>query len=123
MGTSDYEHSHPLPRAVADTIFLIFEDLSDEDLLKRCLHGGTQNQNEDINALIWQRATKETHSGLNTVELAVFLAVSHFNDGAGSIILVLEECTVRTPTQNLTMTDCAVLAERAVSIHRREGDK
>ena len=41
--------------------------------------------------LIWQRATKETHSGLNTVELAVFLAVSHFNDGAGSISLVLQK--------------------------------
>ena len=91
MGTSDYEHNHALPRAVADTIFPIFEDLSDEDLLKRCLHGGTQNQNEAINALIWQRATKETHSGLNTVEVAVFLAVSSFNDGAGSISLVLEE--------------------------------
>ena len=39
--------------------------------------------------MLWQQATKETHSGLNTVELAVYLAVSHFNDGAGSIILVL----------------------------------
>ena len=91
LGTSDYEHSNLLPRAVADTIRPIFEDLSDENLLKRCVHGGTQNQNESINALIWQRATKETHSGLNTVELAVYLAVSHFNDGAGSIILVLQE--------------------------------
>ena len=81
--TSDYQHSHPLPRAVADAIHETFEDLSDRNILTRCLHGGTQNQNEAINALIWQRATKETHSGLNTVELAVFLAVPHFNDGAG----------------------------------------
>ena len=34
---------------------------------------------------------KKTHSGLNTVELAVFLAVSHFNDGACSISLVLQK--------------------------------
>lgn len=85
LGTSDYQHSHPLPKAVADAIHETFEDVSDRNLFTRCLHGGTQNQNEAINALIWQRATKETHSGLNTVELAVFLAVSHFNDGAGSI--------------------------------------
>jgi len=39
--------------------------------------------------MLCQQATKETHSGLNTVELAVYLAVSHFNDNAGSIILVL----------------------------------
>ena len=37
------------------------EPLSDESLVSRCLHGGTQNQNEPINAMIWQRATKETH--------------------------------------------------------------
>ena len=43
-------------------------------------------KNEAINALIWQRATKEV-----VVELAVFLAVSHFNDGAVSIISVLQE--------------------------------
>ena len=53
LGTSDHEHSHPLPRAVADVIYPIFDDLSDRDLLRRCLHGGTQNQNEAINALIW----------------------------------------------------------------------
>lgn len=65
--------------------------MSDEALLARCLHGGTQNQNEATNALIWQRATKETHSGLAVVEPATFLAVSHFNDGANSINLVLQE--------------------------------
>ena len=90
-GTSDYQHNHPLPKAVANSILPIFEALSDEDLLARCLHGGTQNQNEAINVLIWQRATKETHSGLVVVELAVFLVVSHFNDGAVSIISVLQE--------------------------------
>ena len=89
--TSDYEHEHPLPKAVANAILPTFEALSDEALLARCLHWGTQNQNEAINALIWQRATKETHSGLAVVELARFLAVSHFNDGANSINLVLQE--------------------------------
>ena len=33
----------------------------------------------------------KTHSRLNTVELAAFLAVSNVNDGAGSIILVLQK--------------------------------
>lgn len=90
-GTSDYKHSHSLPKAVANAILPTFQSLSDKDLLVRCLHGGTQNQNEAFNALIWQRATKETHSGLAIVELATFLAVSNFNDGAISISLVLQE--------------------------------
>ena len=93
-GTSDYEHTHPLPAAVADAIYPVFEALSDKDLLGRCLHGGTQNRNEAINALIWQRATKETHSGLPTVELAGYLTVSHFNNGATSIKCVLKELGV-----------------------------
>ena len=41
-GTSDYEHTHPLPAAAADAIYPVFEALSDKDLLGRCLHGGTQ---------------------------------------------------------------------------------
>ena len=128
LGTSDYQHSHPLPRAVADAIHETFEDLSDRNLLTRCLHGGTQNQNEAINALIWQRATKETHSGLNTVELAVFLAVSHFNDGAVSISLVLQKVrnqprsTLQECLQKTTI-DYAILAERVQSIQRREEGK
>lgn len=90
-GTSDYQHNHPLPKAVANIILSIFEALIDEDLLARSLHGGTQNQNEAINSLIWQRATKETHSGQAVVVQAVFLAVSHFNDGAMSISSILQE--------------------------------
>ena len=77
-GTSDYSHQHPLPEAVADAILPVFESLSDRQLLSRYLHGGTQNQNEAINALIWHRATKETHSGLVVVELAAFLARQSF---------------------------------------------
>lgn len=89
-GTTDYHHDHPLPEAVAKAILPSFEALSDVDLLRRCLHGRTQNRNEALNALIWQRATKETHSGLPVVELATFLAVSHFNDGASSLINILQ---------------------------------
>ena len=50
----------PIPEAVANAILPTFEALSEESLLMKCLHGGTQNQNETINGLIWQRATKET---------------------------------------------------------------
>ena len=55
------------------------------------MHGGTQNQNESINRLIWQRATKETHSSLPTVETATFLGVVHFNDGSVSLLSVLKQ--------------------------------
>lgn len=59
-GTSEYPHEHLIPKAVANANLPTFEALSDEDLLACCLHGGTQNQNEVIDALIWQHATKFT---------------------------------------------------------------
>ena len=52
-GTSDYIHKDPIPEAVANAILPTFEALSEESLLMKCLHGGTQNQNEAINGLIW----------------------------------------------------------------------
>ena len=69
-GTSEYQHN-PLPEAVANAILPIFESLSDDELLACCLHGSTQNKNEAIHALICQRATKETHSGLPVVVICV----------------------------------------------------
>ena len=104
-GTTDYTHEHPLPPAVAKAILPSFEALSDRDLLSRCLHGGTQNRNEAINALIWQRATKEMHSGLPVVELATFLAVAHFNDGAASLLLVLEELGIAPGVHSVAACD------------------
>ena len=95
-GTQDYKHKHPLPNAVENTIRPTFEALSDTDLLQRCLHGGTQNQNEAFNALIWQRARKTTHSGLVVVELPTFLAISHFNDGTTTITMVLVEMGIKS---------------------------
>ena len=89
-GTSSYKHN-PLPTAVANEIKATFVALSDDNLLNSCLHGGTQNQNECFNALIWQRAPKTSHSGLTTVQLAAYLAIGHFNDGCKTITSVLEE--------------------------------
>jgi len=38
----------------------IFTDLTDDELLKKCLHGTTQNRNESFNAMIWERILKVT---------------------------------------------------------------
>ena len=72
---------------MANAVLPTFAPLSDEDLL----HGGSQNQDEAINVLIRQHATKETNPGLAAEELTTFLAVSYFNYGSTSISLVLQE--------------------------------
>ena len=57
-----------------------FEELADEGLLKKCLHGKTQNQSENFNN-IWERVPKTTFIGLTVFEFGVNDAVSHFNIG------------------------------------------
>lgn len=59
----------------------IYESLSSDDLLERCLGAATQNSNESLNSLIWIFAPKHVHSGPKTVEIAIFLAVIIFNEG------------------------------------------
>lgn len=94
-GTELYHHDHPLPEAITEEIRPTFDALSAENLLEACLHGGTQNQNESFNALIWQRAPKEYHSSLPTVELSTYLAVGHFNDGAQFMPTILEKLGIK----------------------------
>ena len=67
----------------------------------------------------WQHATKETHPSLPTVELAAYLAVSHFNDGSDSFTLVLKELRI-TPRLHCSIIDCVIPAERALISPRRE---
>ena len=44
-----------------------------------------------INSYDQQRSTKQTHSGLPTVELSTHLAIAHFNDGSSAIMNLTEE--------------------------------
>lgn len=68
-------------------------------------------QNKAFDALIWQCATKKTHSSLPTVELATFLAVGIFNDGATRILNVLENLGINPGTS--TKKFSIILSERA----------
>lgn len=45
--SSKYKHKHGLPDAVVEFIRPVLEDLADEELLGRCIHGKTQNVNEN----------------------------------------------------------------------------
>lgn len=104
---------------MANIILPTFEALSDE-VLTHCLQSGTQNQNEASNSLIWQHATKKKPFCLAVVELAAYLAVCHFNDGAMSICSVLHElgiypglhCIRACKQKKWTVTDSTILAAR-----------
>ena len=52
-----------LPSFVTQAIKGVFEELSSPTILRKCLHGGTQNANEAFHHLIWQRCPKSVFVG------------------------------------------------------------
>ena len=86
-----YKHRKGIPKAVADFIQPVFNDLSSSDLLSKCLHGKTQNVNECLNKLIWDRCSKDYFVERDVLEEAVYSAVSHFNDGRTSILNLFQK--------------------------------
>ena len=85
-----YTHHGTIPPAIFEELKPIFTRLSDRELLERCVKGQTQNANESLHHVIWQRCPKERFAGRHTVETAVALAVASFNDGAKSVCALLQ---------------------------------
>ena len=72
------------------TIKPIFKAFTNEDLLKKqCLHGMTQNPNENFHSLIWRQVSKTEFVRLQTLRLGVHDAVFCFNNGVIKKIDVL----------------------------------
>ena len=57
-GKQTYKKKLNLSVAIMNEIKLVFQDLSDVKMLEKCLHGMTQNCNESLNQLIWNRSQK-----------------------------------------------------------------
>ena len=64
-------------------------DLSSDDLLKKCLHGRTQNANEALSQVIWNKCPKNIFVESIVLETAVSAAIISFNDGFCGLVSVL----------------------------------
>ncbi|GFT69180.1 uncharacterized protein TNCV_2253431 [Trichonephila clavipes] len=89
-----YKHKNSLPVAVVEAMRPIFRDLSHPDLLKKCLHGKTQNPNESFHNVIWSRVPKATFVQIETLSLGVYDAVCSFIDGNVSKLKMLQKLGV-----------------------------
>ncbi|GFV21103.1 uncharacterized protein TNCV_4267361 [Trichonephila clavipes] len=72
----------------------IFRNLSHPDLLKKCLHGKTQNPNESFHNVVWSRVPKATFVQIEILSLGVYDAVCSFNDGIVSKLKMLQKMGV-----------------------------
>ena len=66
----------------------IFRDLSDDELLSKCLHNYTQNQNEALNGIIWKKCPKGVFVKRDAIEIGLCSALINFNEGVHGIEVV-----------------------------------
>ena len=82
----------------------IYQRLSEDSLLQKCLDGKTQNQNEALNAMMWERVPKGVFVGSEVLQLGVYDAVSHFNITGSNQIKVFE--TLGIPPGEFCLIEC-----------------
>ncbi|KAG8281616.1 hypothetical protein J6590_108714 [Homalodisca vitripennis] len=95
----------------------IYKDLADPNLLKKCVHGKTQNQNESFNNMIWTRISKNNFVGLSTLTIGVQDAILCYNDGALGKIKVLDKLCGQAGT------NCVVGLKRQDKLRIFEAEK
>ncbi|XP_014485395.1 PREDICTED: uncharacterized protein LOC106749935 [Dinoponera quadriceps] len=110
---SDYEHKPALSSDVLKAITPIYEELSNKNLLTRCVRGYTQNSNESLNAMIWSLAPKQTFSGAKTVDIASYCAASIFNEGYSSILKMMDVMNIKIGPNAFNL--CNTVDERRIS--------
>ena len=70
---------------------VVFDELSDDNLLMKCLQGKTQKQNEAFNGIIWNRIPKSRFVGYKQFEMDVLDGVVHFNIGNLATVLIFDQ--------------------------------
>lgn len=86
-----FSHSYKsLPKDVLEATKPVYVDLSQKELLHRCVGGFTQNNNESYNQLIWKINPKNLSGGLVPVEIAAYTSACIFNIGNIAILKIFE---------------------------------
>lgn len=86
----DYEHKPAICNEVFEAIKPVYEELSNDDLLTRCIGGFTQNNNESFNSTVWALAPKTISSGKLILDIATNIATCVYNDGFSSIMHIID---------------------------------
>ncbi|GFT69562.1 CCHC-type domain-containing protein [Trichonephila clavipes] len=91
------EIEHGLPNRIINQIKPTYLKLCNETLLKKCLHGKTQNCNESYNNILWNIVPKNIFIGLETFRLGALLALILYNSGYAGILSVIRNVNGSLP--------------------------
>ncbi|EGI63375.1 hypothetical protein G5I_08248 [Acromyrmex echinatior] len=72
-----YTHKSLMSDIVYEAIKPVYEQLTTDDLLTRCIGGFTQNSNESFNSTVWAMAPKIMNSGKIIIDIATNIASCH----------------------------------------------
>lgn len=114
LSTTYNDKSIGLPESIINIVKPIYMKLCDQKLLKKCLHGKTQNANESFNGVLWNFLPKLHFVELKTLQLGSYIAVLQFNDGAKGILSVLKKLHLQTGSymlSGLESTDFARISD------------
>ncbi|GFV36372.1 uncharacterized protein TNCV_2234191 [Trichonephila clavipes] len=95
-----------LPVDVVEAMRPVFRDLANPELLKKCLHEGTQNPNESVNNVKWSRVPKKTFVQLEVLSLGTYDAVSSFNMGNVSKLEILRKMCIEPGDYTVQAMQC-----------------
>jgi hypothetical protein len=134
-----FHHKPALSNEVFEAIRPIYEDLSRDELLNRCLGGYTQNSNESFNSTVWHLAPKNYSSGKKILQIASDIAVCNFNDGLINVLRImkvmdmnigpqsynfcLEADAARIQRAERSLTDAAKEARSSIKASRKENEE
>lgn len=85
-----YDHKNSIDQAVIDIIKPTYQALANPELLKKCLHGRTQNVNESYNSVLWSRIPKINFVGISTLQFGTFDSIITYNEGNRGRIKVIK---------------------------------
>ncbi|CAH2088980.1 unnamed protein product [Euphydryas editha] len=90
-----FKHPPALAKDVQEVLKPIYDDLTKQELLERCLGGNTQNNNESFNNCVWSMAPKHIFCGKKIVEIACQTAACIFNEGFHPVLKIMEVMGVK----------------------------
>ncbi|GFV68794.1 uncharacterized protein TNCV_1969661 [Trichonephila clavipes] len=93
-GKKPKEKYKGLSNEVLNMIKPTYLELCTKELLTKCLHGKTQNSNECLNGVIWQRVPKEVFVCLKTLKSGALDAVIQFNDGYKGCVEIFKKLNI-----------------------------
>ena len=67
-GTNTYIEKEGLPIPVKKLIEPVFREFSEPGILAKCIDGFTQNNNEALNQIIWQKCTEHYFGSFQSAE-------------------------------------------------------